>query len=109
MPANHDPFKWKKCRDCGMPKGMQAFYKDASRPDGHAIYCKQCFNKRNKIAVAEESEFRKANTVERRSYEPHGTTLDDVEREDARAAERRDDAWDRLRENTEAVRPVRGE
>lgn len=40
----------KVCRLCDTPKPLDEFYRDERRKDGHHIYCKKCFNDKQKRA-----------------------------------------------------------
>lgn len=97
---NRDPHKLRKCYACGIMKGLQAFGRDAHQRDGLDRRCKPC--RRAQVNA-------KRGTVHVRIVGDDGPTSEDVARQRARDEKWMEDGAARLRENTDAVRPVRSE
>jgi hypothetical protein len=58
----------KECRDCGKTKDSKEFWKRKSSPDGLALYCKDCFSRRNRASYErrvreERGEIPRANAM----------------------------------------------
>lgn len=46
----------KRCTKCKEMKALDAFHKNASRPDGRQIYCRPCMNAANAASAAKHTE-----------------------------------------------------
>jgi hypothetical protein len=51
--VSYSSFMEKRCPDCGETKPVEAFSKNASRPDGLQFYCKSCYSARYTRAYRE--------------------------------------------------------
>ncbi|MFP3967298.1 endonuclease VII domain-containing protein [Actinomadura fulvescens] len=64
----------KECRDCGELKPATDFWKRKASPDGLALYCKECFGRRNAASYrgGQEKLGKKARPYRRHSAVPEG-------------------------------------
>src|SRR5260221_5948082 len=69
----------KVCPACGEEKPLEAFHKHKSKPDRHAVYCKDCKKKQDALYGSTHTEQKKAyNAAYKANNREHISALDQV-------------------------------